>query len=337
MVGKIVLKAGGDEFSFRLRQRGMKRDDEAAPSTPPRQLPTEVAYDAIYPEMAALPDQDVTRVNIDLVGAVTTVLGTLPEVRALRSQIEDELPFFDLERFDKLDLYALALNHTNALHRSVLSPTTALTELGTSLTAVRARLLANARSLAEYGLIDDERLEECKAANGYRPLATSVLTLVALHKEHWASIESKTPLSFDALNEAGTLAVELLAAVGIEDQAPLTVGEALQAKQKAFKLLLQAYDDARRAVTYLRWREDDADQIAPSLYAGRCARPRSDEAPARASSGAVVPAASSGSGGAGEVGPVQVSRRIDADAMGARCCPDPRDSGSIIRKTIRPP
>ena len=29
------------------------------------------------------------------------------------------------------------------------------------------------------------------------------------------------------------------------------------------------YDTARRAVGYLRWNENDADTIAPSLYAGR--------------------------------------------------------------------
>lgn len=260
----------------------MKQDEETIPNAPLRQLPTEVAYDAIYPEIMALPDEDVSRVNIDLVGAVTTVLGVLPELRAMRGDIDVELPHFDLKRFDKLELYALALNHANALHRGALSPKTALTELGTTVTVIRDRLLGNARSLAEYGLIDGERLKECKTVNGYRPLATDVLTLVALYKEHWASIEHKTPLSFDALNEAGTRAVELLAAVGIKDQAPLTVGEALQAKQKAFKLLLHAYDDARRAVTYLRWHEDDADRIAPSLYAGRRGRPRSDEAQAAA-------------------------------------------------------
>lgn len=48
-------------------------------------------------------------------------------------------------------------------------------------------------------------------------------------------------------------------------------------------MLSRAYDDARRAVTYLRWHEDDADEIAPSLYAGRGGRrPRSDEAEAAA-------------------------------------------------------
>jgi hypothetical protein len=32
---------------------------------------------------------------------------------------------------------------------------------------------------------------------------------------------------------------------------------------------LKAYDQVRRAVTFLRWNEGDADRIAPSLYSGR--------------------------------------------------------------------
>ena len=40
-------------------------------------------------------------------------------------------------------------------------------------------------------------------------------------------------------------------------------------RQRLFTLFVNAYDQARRAVGYLRWNEGDADQIAPSLYAGR--------------------------------------------------------------------
>jgi len=32
---------------------------------------------------------------------------------------------------------------------------------------------------------------------------------------------------------------------------------------------VNAYDHVRRIISFLRWNEDDVDQIAPSLYAGR--------------------------------------------------------------------
>lgn len=68
-----------------------------------------------------------------MVGTVTLVLGVLPELRALRAQIADELPRFGLERFDKLEQYTLALNHANALHRSTLPTRANMAELGAEL------------------------------------------------------------------------------------------------------------------------------------------------------------------------------------------------------------
>jgi hypothetical protein len=37
-------------------------------------------------------------------------------------------------------------------------------------------------------------------------------------------------------------------------------------------LFLKAYDETRRAVKFLRWRERDAETIVPSLYRGRGGR-----------------------------------------------------------------
>jgi hypothetical protein len=36
-----------------------------------------------------------------------------------------------------------------------------------------------------------------------------------------------------------------------------------------FTQFIQAYDDARRAIAYLRWHEGDADDIAPSLHVNK--------------------------------------------------------------------
>src|SRR5512132_3793744 len=45
--------------------------------------------------------------------------------------------------------------------------------------------------------------------------------------------------------------------------------EAAFRKARAFTLFVTADDQGRRAVTYLRWNEGDADSLAPSLYKGR--------------------------------------------------------------------
>lgn len=251
------------------------------------ETPTEAAYAALLPEILAVEDDDVAPLNIDPVGAITTVLGVLPELKALRGEIATELTRFDLARFDKLEQYTLALSHATTLHRSTLASRASIAEQGDDLYILRDRLLAAAQALVAYQLVDERRLAEINNLPGYRPLASDVLALVALFKQHWSLAENKTPVTLAALNDAGNRAVELYAAVGLRDQGPITTGEAARLRQKAFTLFARAYDDARRAVVYLRDAQGDADEIAPSLYAGRGGgRRRTPDGPAPQTSNA---------------------------------------------------
>ena len=79
--------------------------------------------------------------------------------------------------------------------------------------------------------------------------------------------------------------LQLLAALGERGQ-PLDIAQAEGAAERrlrAFALFMRAYDACRRAIAYLRWDEDDADTIAPSLFKGRGGRrpsePGADGAP----------------------------------------------------------
>lgn len=249
---------------------------------PGTELPTEAAYAALLPEIQSIEDADLAPINIDVVSAITTVLGVVPELKALRGEIAAELPRFDLARFDKLERYALALSHANTLHRSTLPSRANVAELGDELSVIRDRLVATAASLVAQELVDGQRLAEIKKVPGYRALASDVLALVALFKQHWSLVENKTPVTLAALNDAGNRAVELIAAVGLREQGPISTGEAARLRQKAYTLFVRAYDDVRRAVVYLRAPQGDADEIAPSLYAGRGGsrrRPPDSEAP----------------------------------------------------------
>jgi hypothetical protein len=243
------------------------------PSVDPNlQLPTEAAYAATLPEITALPDDRAVAVNVDVVSAVTALLGMLPELRALRTQIQEELPKFDIDRFDKLQQYALALSHANTVHRGTFAPKGSIADLGNELTTIRDRLFTTAQALVSFGLMDASQIKECKKANGYRPTAADVLMLIEAFKEKWSNIEGKVPVTLSALHDAGNRALELLNAVGLKEQGPVSSGEAAMLRQKAFGLFLRAYEDARRAVAYLRHYAGDADEIMPSLYAGRGGR-----------------------------------------------------------------
>lgn len=57
--------------------------------------------------------------------------------------------------------------------------------------------------------------------------------------------------------------------VGLKEQGPGATQVVSDLRVRAFTLLARTYDAARSAGMYLRWKFNDVDSIAPSLYAGR--------------------------------------------------------------------
>lgn len=82
------------------------------------------------------------------------------------------------------------------------------------------------------------------------------------------------------------LGERLVRAAGVRDQAPAAVADVALIRQHALALLVNAYDEVRRGVSFLRWREGDVETIAPSLYTGRPRRKTSDPADGVAGNGA---------------------------------------------------
>lgn len=262
----------------------------AEPSDP--RMPTEIAYTALLPEIMAVPDDEALQINVDVMSAVTLVLGVLPELRALRSQIVHDLIHFDIERFDKLEQYALALSHADTRHRNTFPNKAAIAQLGDELALVRDRLYGNAASLASFGLIDAQHLQNCKKESGYQAVARDILTLCDAFRQSWKAVEGKSPVTLQTLSDAGRRALELLSAVGVREQGPISTSEASLLRQKAFRLFVDAYEDATRAIHYLRYKHRDADDIVPSLWAARGRRRESEreepETPAPATPSAMA-------------------------------------------------
>lgn len=233
-------------------------------------LSTETAFAAVLPELEALPASRARPINVDVMDAVTVVLGALPALRSLRAELEQQLPQFDLARFDRLEQYALALAQAHVLYGGKRHSRGSVTEQGAELGRVRAQLHANLIALSSYGLLDARRLPPRKRGRiGYKEIASDVFVLVTLFREQWPALEGKTPVTLPALKAAGNAALELLEAIGLREQAPAPFADAARLREKAFTLLEDAYDDARGAVTYLRRRQRDGHEYAPAFRGGR--------------------------------------------------------------------
>lgn len=224
------------------------------------------AYERVKGELAGLKAEDVQTPTLDIQAAVRTVLGALPEIRALRAQLVKELPAFDVAAFDKLEDYALALSRAHARYQIATTSPNELDEVIVEASKARERLIAAARGLVLFGLFDSRKLEQLKHGNGHNNVAEDLQALSAAFEENWAQLEGKTPLTLESVKGASRLGLRFTRLVGLKEQGTPEQAEATDLRRRAFTLLLRTYEDVRAAVRFLRRREDDAESIVPTLY-----------------------------------------------------------------------
>jgi len=236
------------------------------------------AYARVKADLAALKPDELVRINLDVPLAEATILGVLPELKALRDRMAKELPTFDVVEFDKLEDYVLALGFTQAALQMASLPPDDLQSLVAEATKLREQLLADARSLSLRGLFDPQKLDQLKGANGFKNVAQDLQALCFAMQDTWAQIQERAATTTEELLEASRVGTRLMRVIGVREQGPALVAAATEQRQRAFNLVLHTYEDARHAVAFLRRREGDADSIAPSLYVV-AAQHRSDPVP----------------------------------------------------------
>ncbi|MEN9581964.1 MAG: hypothetical protein RJA70_4973 [Pseudomonadota bacterium] len=143
---------------------------------------------------------------------------------------------------------------------------------------MRDQLHTDALALAKRGLLQDERVAKLRSGLGHKSVAIDVVGLVQLFRKRFAALQGRMAVTEAELDRAAQLGQELMTAAGVKEQAHMGVNAAALLRHRAFTLCARAYDQARRAVIYLRWDEGDADQIAPSLWAGRGGRKTNEAA-----------------------------------------------------------
>jgi hypothetical protein len=87
-------------------------------------------------------------------------------------------------------------------------------------------------------------------------MAFDLLALVAMFREKWSVLDGRTLIQLAELKDyALLLADRLISAVGEREQTPVQAVDAAERRQRAFSLFVKAYDQARRAIQYVRWEE----------------------------------------------------------------------------------
>ncbi len=184
------------------------------------------------------------------------------------------LQFVSITLLDNLESYTLALGHAQTEYQTATETPASLLALANEAIKWRTILLNDATTLISRGLLSEAVLGELKGINGHKNIAFDLFALANVLKKNAAAIASKTSVSQDELVQAQVLADKLVTAVGEREQAPVIAAEAVRDRQAAFTLFINAYDEVRAVISFLRRKQGDADSIIPSLYAGRTSAKR---------------------------------------------------------------
>ena len=217
----------------------------------------EEAYKRVEPELIALSSDDLVPINLEIASAVATVLFLWAGILKLRDSIVRELVGFDIVRFDKIEDYAMALGHANTMHLIAAQPPDTL--------------YTDTMALIRRGFVKEASIKELKGSIGYKNIAIDLQILATVLKAIWPTIEGKCGIQLSELDHALKLSTVMFSIVGFRENGSGAQVATADMRARAYTLFTRAYDDARRAIIFLRWHEGDADTIAPSLHPGRSA------------------------------------------------------------------
>jgi len=239
--------------------------------------PTEAQSDDVQLEsfkrlearIRSVPQEELIQLNIDGTYAVTIVLGAAPRLVALRERMTPLADLVDLALIDDAAALGYAFSYANADYVRASTPIESLPALRDEGEKLRDLMMASKTVLEKHGLVQGDYLEALKGAPGYRNLSHDLSALVRFYRDNWAQIAGKTPLALSDVDRASVIAGRLLTGASVRQGTPAEIEASALLRQQAFTLFVKAYDEVRRVVTFLRWKEDDADEIAPSIYTGR--------------------------------------------------------------------
>lgn len=259
-----------------LMARPKKQDTTEAPSAAPAAASgaPNAAADAfakIEPEFGALTAEELAPLPADFGATINAVLAAAPRIHEHRAAMGEQLPKHPLALVDKLESYAQAAWYAHLVHTYSSNGPEALKALVDEATKLRDGLLIAAEALAHRNLLDADAVAEIRKGSGNADLAGDLVALAKLFKDSWGKVASKTAVERHEIDRAAELGPAVLVAQHAKKDTGKQVDTEAQ-RARAFTLLSRAYDACRHALAYLRWKDGDADSIAPSLTKKKAGR-----------------------------------------------------------------
>lgn len=222
-------------------------------------------------EILALPEGQIGRVTADVAQSSAIALGALPNLMRLKPEFSAfaDSDYF-IKKVDMLQDYAMAAfyAHVRTLPGSTEKEVLQLLERGKP---IRENLLKVAEAFVGFGIFDATLVQSIRAGQGNLDTAKDLVALATLFNANWEKVQGKVPFDLTMVEEAGSVGANLLHAIGITEIGDVRNDKThdwLSLRARAFRLLVNEYEEIRRAVAFLRWHHGDAIAFTPSLHSG---------------------------------------------------------------------
>jgi hypothetical protein len=211
--------------------------------------------------------------NVAVSDAADLILQHIEGVRALRGELVETFKKFDHSLLDLVVDYAVAAKFLYNAEQVTTEPNVVSDELAVGQ-SLRAKLTAVVRMHVDLETIDPRVANPIFALpNGYAGTSNALQRLEQLIQKHFAVIGPSLPFSTTVLDDARKQS----AVLGAVKRSRAKADPLLTAKRrKASVLMVEAWDEIRAAVTYVRRATKDEDSIAPALAQTRSAAQESD-------------------------------------------------------------
>jgi hypothetical protein len=241
----------------------------------------ELSLAEVRPELDAMSTNELGRITLHVPTAVTIGLGALPNIMARQDEFKARVPEYDTGRASRLRDYAYAAIFAHIIATRSSEGSARLPALLEEAAPLRERMLSAAELHALYGELDAGRVAAIRQGTGHLDTANDLVEIAMLFDGSRDALAGKTPVTAAEIARARRLGLEIFEALGqrrVGTDGASTPAKAEDDRLKAFWLYANTYEESRRAMTFVRWHEGDADRLAPSLFSGRRRRsPSSDE------------------------------------------------------------
>ena len=211
--------------------------------------------------------------------AANRVESVLPNIEKHRPALEEEFHDRATRSLDELPIILKATQQAY-IERAAARSSSDLSAEHDALRTEHELLFNDAISLAGHGLLDRSLVERARSGPSYKSRIDAVLVLIELFRAAWPALDTKTLLTRERLDAIEAEADGMRQRLNLRESGADTSDE-VDLEKRALASLVHHYEETRRMLAFVRWYQDDADEIAPSLWAhrsrSRSQRPTTDD------------------------------------------------------------